>query len=122
MRLDKISTCPPDDINKKDIEDETRQYQKEIGKLQVKMFAQNKKSLLVVMQGMDAAGKGGAVRETFRDVNPMGCRVLPFKKPSDEEFAHDFLWRVHERVPKKGMIHVFDRSHYEDVLIQRVKK
>ena len=122
MKLSKISTSPPDELSKKEVEKETRAYQKEIGKLQVKMFAEGKKSLLVVMQGMDAAGKGGAVRETFQDVNPMGCRIVPFKKPSDLEFAHDFLWRVHDKVPKDGMIHVFDRSHYEDVLIQRVKK
>lgn len=122
IRLRKIRTTPPDDLDKSEIKITTRQYQEEIQNWQRKLYAEGKQSLLVVFQGMDAAGKGGAIRRTFKEVNPMGCRVYPFKKPSTEEFAHDFLWRVHERAPAKGMVHVFDRSHYEDVLVQRVHK
>jgi PPK2 family polyphosphate:nucleotide phosphotransferase len=101
---------------------DTHFYRMQIAELQEKMYAQNKKSLLVVIQGMDAAGKGGAIKNTFKEANPMGCKVFPFKKPTEEEFAHDFLWRINKRTPQKGMIHIFDRSHYEDVLIQWVHK
>lgn len=120
IKLLDIPTTPPKDLDKDDCKVKAKKYQKKIGEWQKKLYAEGKQSLLVVMQGMDAAGKGGAVRETFGEVNPLGCRIFPFKKPTDLEFAHDFLWRVHERVPEAGMIHVFDRSHYEDVLIQRV--
>ncbi len=122
IKLSKVSTAPPENISKREVKEKTKRYQEEIRVLQKKLFAESKQSLLVVFQGMDAAGKGGAIRETFKEVNPMGCRVFPFKKPTEREFAHDFLWRVHQRVPQEGMIHVFDRSHYEDVLIQRVHK
>jgi PPK2 family polyphosphate:nucleotide phosphotransferase len=71
---------------------------------------------------MDASGKDGAIKSVFGFVNPIGCRVIPFKKPSETEMKHDFLWRVHQQVPERGMLHVFNRSHYEDVLIQRVHK
>ncbi len=120
VKLIDIATKPSDDIDKGDLKKRTKDYQEAIGKWQKKLFAEGKQSLLVVIQGMDAAGKGGSIRETFMEVNPMGCRVLPFKKPTELEFAHDFLWRVHDRTPENGMIHIFDRSHYEDVLIQRV--
>lgn len=74
------------------------------------------------MQGMDASGKDGAIRDVFKGVNPMGVRVFSFKKPTEEELDHDFLWRIHKCTPPKGMMHVFNRSHYEDVLIVRVHK
>lgn len=122
IHLEKISTKSPKEINKEDVSNKTKEYQDKIAELQEMLFAQNKKSILIVFQGMDAAGKGGAIKNTFREVNPMGCRVIPFKKPTEEEFAHDFLWRVHQKTPPKGMIHIFDRSHYEDVLIQWVHK
>ena len=120
VNLMDMHTGPPADAAKHKLKEETKDLQEKLRIWQRKLYAENKQSLLVVIQGMDASGKGGAVRETFKEVNPMGCRVYPFKKPTEEEFAHDFLWRVHERVPQKGMISVFDRSHYEDVLIQRV--
>jgi len=120
IRLLDIPTGPPDGLDKDDIKKETRKLQKKVEELQNILYAESKQSLLCVFQGMDAAGKGGAIRNTFKEVNPAGCRVYPFKKPSDEEFSHEFLWRVHKVVPPNGMIHVFDRSHYEDVLIQRV--
>jgi PPK2 family polyphosphate:nucleotide phosphotransferase len=86
------------------------------------MFAEKKHNFLVVMQGMDASGKDGATREVFQYCNPTGIDAYPFRKPTEEEFAHDFLWRIHKKAPAKGMIMVFIRSHYEDVLIQRVHK
>lgn len=92
----------------------------ELIELQVRLYAEGKQKLLVVLQAMDAGGKDGTIRHTFKGVNPQGVRVTSFKKPSDEELAHDFLWRIHRAVPAKGMIGVFNRSHYEDVLVVRV--
>ena len=89
--------------------------------LQEKLYAEGKRSLLVVLQAMDAAGKDSTVREVFSPVNPTGCRVISFKAPSKEELAHDYLWRIHAHTPPDGHITVFNRSHYEEVLIVRVK-
>jgi PPK2 family polyphosphate:nucleotide phosphotransferase len=86
------------------------------------MYAEEKHSLLVVFQGMDASGKDGATRKVFRYCSPAGVSAYAFKKPTEVEFDHDFLWRVHKLAPRKGRIQIFNRSHYEDVLIQRVHK
>jgi len=120
IKLKDYATDAPDELDKDEIEDLTDEMAEEIGDLQEIMFAQKKYSLLVVFQGMDASGKNGATEKVFRDCKPIGLNVISFKKPTDEEFAHDFLWRVHKHTPAKGMIHIFNRSHYEDVLIQRV--
>lgn len=77
-------------------------------------------AVLIVLQGMDAAGKSGAIRNLFSHISPSHVRVKAFKKPTEEELAHDFLWRVHQAAPRKGEVVIFDRSHYEDILIQRV--
>lgn len=122
ISLAKLPTHPGASLDKEAHKQETKRFQDIIEDLQVRLFAENKQSLLIVLQGMDAAGKSGAIRETFKEVNPMGVRIYPFKKPTDIELAHDFLWRVHQVVPPRGMIHVFDRSHYEDVLVQRVHR
>jgi PPK2 family polyphosphate:nucleotide phosphotransferase len=92
-----------------------------IADLQARLYAEEQRSLLVVLQGIDAAGKDSSVKHVFRGTNPQGVRVYSFKEPSNEESAHDFLWRYHQATPAKGMIHVFNRSHYEDVLVVRVK-
>lgn len=120
--LDQIDTRAPFSLDKRKIKSETKTMIKELGEWQHKLYAESKQSLLIVLQGMDASGKDGAVRTVFSSVNPLGCRVKPFKKPTELEFSHDFLWRVHKEVPEQGMIQVFNRSHYEDVLIQRVEK
>lgn len=120
IRLAKISTKPPQDADRDKIEKETKKIVKEIGKLQEKMYAENKHSLLVVFQGMDSSGKDGATHAVFQRCSPSGVHAISFKKPTDLEFAHDFLWRVHKEVPRKGMIKIFNRSHYEDILIQWV--
>ncbi|MCA6073972.1 PPK2 family polyphosphate kinase [Fulvivirga sedimenti] len=122
IKLAEISTLPPGDLDKEPIEDATKKITKEIEDLQEIMQAQRKYSLLVVMQGMDASGKDSAVKKVFDEIGPAGIKVQAFKKPTEEEMSHDFLWRVHKHVPEKGMIQVFNRSHYEDVLIQRVHK
>ena len=92
-----------------------------IADLQARLYAEEQRALLVVLQGIDAAGKDSTVAHVFRGTNPQGCRVYSFKEPSNEEAAHDFLWRYHQHTPAFGMIHVFNRSHYEDVLVVRVK-
>ena len=91
-----------------------------LDKLQYLLYADHKHALLVVVQGLDAAGKDGTIRHVMAGVNPQGCRVTSFKPPSAEEAAHDFLWRVHKAVPPVGDIGIFNRSHYEDVLVVRV--
>ena len=92
----------------------------EINALHDIMVAQGKHKLLLILQGMDTSGKDGTVKHLFSYCNPLGIRLTSFKKPTDEELAHDFLWRAHARVPKNGEITIFNRSHYEDVLITRV--
>src|SRR5580658_264727 len=84
------------------------------------LYAEHKRSLLIVLQGMDAAGKDGTIRHVMSGVNPQGCSVTSFKQPSALDLDHDFLWRIHAAVPPKGTIGIFNRSHYEDVLIARV--
>jgi len=86
------------------------------------LYAENRRSLLIVLQGMDASGKDGTIKHVMSGVNPQGCTVTAFKEPSAEERAHDFLWRIHAAVPKNGSIGIFNRSHYEDVLIARVHR
>jgi len=91
-----------------------------LAELQRILYAESKRSLLVILQAMDAGGKDGTIRHVFGSVNPQGCRVTSFKSPTSEELDHDFLWRVHRAAPRKGEIGIFNRSHYEDVLIVRV--
>jgi PPK2 family polyphosphate:nucleotide phosphotransferase len=93
----------------------------QIADLQERLYAEEKRSLLLVLQGIDAAGKDGTVKHVLRGTNPSGVRVYSFRQPTSEEAAHDFLWRYHQATPADGMIHVFNRSHYEDVLVVRVK-
>jgi PPK2 family polyphosphate:nucleotide phosphotransferase len=88
--------------------------------LQDRLWAESRRSLLVVLQAMDAGGKDGTIKHVFRGVNPQGCRVQSFKEPTHLELAHDFLWRVHRAAPRGGEIGIYNRSHYEDVLITRV--
>jgi PPK2 family polyphosphate:nucleotide phosphotransferase len=91
-----------------------------LGDLQDRLWAEARRSVLVVLQGIDAAGKDGTINKVMEAFNPQGCPVTSFKVPSTEELAHDFLWRVHKAVPRKGEIGIFNRSHYEDVLVVRV--
>ena len=104
------------DIKKK-LKEENEELNAKIIEYQKIMYAQGKYSMLIVLQGMDAAGKDGAVRETFHGINLMWADVQAFKVPSSDEFAHDFLWRIHKWTPAKGMIQIFNRSYYEDMLV-----
>ncbi len=90
--------------------------------LQTRLWAESRRSLLLILQGTDASGKDGTVAHVFSGVNPQGTQVTSFKPPTAEELAHDFLWRVHQAVPRAGEIGIFNRSHYEDVLVARVRK
>ncbi|MEK6595349.1 MAG: polyphosphate kinase 2 family protein [Pseudomonadota bacterium] len=91
-----------------------------LSELQERLYANGSQALLIVLQGMDTSGKDGTIRSVMSGVNPQGCKVVTFKTPSAEELGHDFLWRVHQKAPAKGQIGIFNRSHYEDVLITRV--
>jgi len=95
---------------------------KRICELQHKMYAQNKYSLLIILQGTDASGKDGLTKGLLKYCNPVGIEVDSFKKPTEEEYAHDFLWRIHKVSPRKGTTHIFIRSHYEDILVPTVGK
>jgi PPK2 family polyphosphate:nucleotide phosphotransferase len=99
---------------------ELERLAKEMSTLQEALSAAQHQSMLIILQGMDTSGKDGTIRHVFSNVNPQGCYVHSFKQPTLEELAHDFLWRVHQVTPAKGMIGIFNRSHYEDVLIVRV--
>ena len=120
LTLKDISCDPPKDAEKKEFKKKTKQYQKLIDEWQNKLYAEHKHAILLVFQGMDASGKDGAVRSVFSEVNPQGISVHSFKVPTKEELDHDFLWRIHKQTPEKGMIKIFNRSHYEDVLVTRV--
>ncbi|MCB0696097.1 MAG: polyphosphate kinase [Chitinophagaceae bacterium] len=120
IRLKDISTRAPKGWDKDETKNKLTAILTELDELQNLLYAENKHSILIVLQGMDASGKDGLVRDVFSHVNPNGVRVYSFKVPTELELSHDFLWRVHQVTPPKGMIHVFNRSHYEDILVTRV--
>jgi PPK2 family polyphosphate:nucleotide phosphotransferase len=93
-----------------------------IDSLQDRLYAEGKRALLVVLQGTDSAGKDGTIKHVFKEVGPLGVTVTAFRRPTDLELAHDFLWRAHNAVPRRGFIGIFNRSHYEAVLVERVRK
>lgn len=108
------------DGDKKRAKEELRQLNKKMEALQEMLYAEHKHKLLVVLQGMDTSGKDGTIRNVFEGVNPQGVKVANFKVPTQEQLDHDYLWRIHQQVPGKGEIVIFNRSHYEDVLVVRV--
>jgi len=121
INLDKIAAdFKPKDLDRDEAEGRFRELIGELRDLQHLMYAEDRRSLLIVLQGRDAAGKDGTIRHVFGPMNPQGTRVTSFKVPSKEELAHDFLWRCHRAAPKRGTVGIFNRSHYEDVLVVRV--
>ncbi|HEX5624912.1 MAG TPA: PPK2 family polyphosphate kinase [Saprospiraceae bacterium] len=118
--LSKIPTRPPKNADKKTIKKKTEELAEKIGLYCEMLYAEKKNSLLVVLQGMDASGKDGVAKSVFKFCPALNIDAHAFKKPTEEEMAHDFLWRVHKYAPAKGQIKLFIRSHYEDILIQRV--
>jgi len=109
-------------VSKPDAEAAAEKHIKRLERLHELLYAEGKHALLIVLQGMDAAGKDGTIKHVMSGVNPQGCSVTSFKEPTKLDLAHDFLWRIHEAVPASGAIGIFNRSHYEDVLIARVHK
>lgn len=109
-------------MDKKATEKELTKILNDLDELQNLLYAEGKHSLLIVIQGMDASGKDGLTRDVFTSMNPQGVNVVSFKEPTKEELAHDFLWRIHQHAPGRGMIHIFNRSHYEDILVTRVHR
>jgi PPK2 family polyphosphate:nucleotide phosphotransferase len=122
VRLPDYDANANGDMNKEEGAAKLAKLSAELGAVQEQLYAAGQHSLLLILQGMDTSGKDGAIRGVLADVNPQGCRVESFKAPTEEELAHDFLWRAHRVTPRKGMIGVFNRSHYEDVLVVRVHK
>jgi PPK2 family polyphosphate:nucleotide phosphotransferase len=106
--------------DKADAADRVSEWIERLSDLQNRLWAEAQRSVLIVLQGMDASGKDGTIRRVFSGVNPQGCRVVSFKAPTPIEKAHDFLWRVHQYLPARGEIGIFNRSHYEDVVAARV--
>ena len=120
VKLTSISTRAPKGLDKEKTKAKTEKILLELDELQNLLIAENKHALLVIIQGMDASGKDGALRNVFGSLNPLGVTVKSYKAPTAEELSHDFLWRIHSNAPAKGMIKIFNRSHYEDILITRV--
>ena len=120
FRVGAAPTAPPGEVDKVALKAARRERTLEIYELQRKLYADNRYSVLLVFQAMDAGGKDGTIRNVFTGVNPAGFQVSSFKAPSDEELEHDFLWRVARKLPERGRIGVFNRSHYEEVLVVRV--
>ncbi len=113
----KLEDWSPDgDKKKENVERELVRLSSQMSELQYKLFADNSRSLLIILQGVDASGKDGTIRHVMGALNPQSCYVKPFKVPTAEEVLHDYLWRVHMSIPKKGQIAIFNRSHYEDVI------
>lgn len=120
-RVDRAATAPPEDKpKKKACKARLSEAVEQLAELQRKLYAHDRYSLLLVFQAMDAAGKDSTIRNVLSGVNPAGCQVSSFKRPSHEEYDHDFLWRHVRRLPERGRIGVFNRSHYESVLVVRV--
>ncbi len=118
--LDSIRGDDDQGMSKGDGKALVKENRERLAELQERLYAEGKQSVLLVLQAMDTAGKDSTIEQVTKGINPQGCIVSGFKKPTPEELAHDFLWRVHKRTPGKGMIGIFNRSHYEDVLIVRV--
>ena len=117
-----VNTRAGKEFDKRETKEKTAKILEELQELQNLLFAENKHSMLVVIQGMDGSGKDGVIRNVFTSMNPQGVDVKSYKAPTPEELSHDFLWRIHQHAPAKGMIRIFNRSHYEDILVTRVHK
>ncbi len=125
-KLVKLSSFDPDDCGGYKCEEEAEarliELRQELAELQGLLYADNQHALLVILQGMDASGKDGTIRHVMNGITPLGCRVTAFRAPSEEERDHDFLWRIYKVLPRYGEIGIFNRSHYEDVLVVRVRQ
>ncbi|RRK11469.1 polyphosphate kinase 2 family protein [Lactiplantibacillus garii] len=121
LGLTQIATAPNAKYtDEKAIKAQIAKNIKQLTELQGKLYAQDRYGVLIIFQAMDAAGKDSMIAHIMSGINPQGCQVASFKQPSSKELAHDYLWRIHRQVPKRGMIEIFNRSYYEDVLVSRV--
>ena len=120
--LARIDTRAPKEFDKEEIKEKTSVLVEELDDLQNLLYAERKHSVLVILQGPDSSGKDGVIRNVLGNMNPQGVTVKSYKAPTEEELSHDFIWRIHQHAPQKGMIQIFNRSHYEDILITRVHK
>lgn len=118
--LSKLPTLPPDEFSKEDCKKELATFHKKLYQLQNVFYADGRFALLIIFQDIDTSGKDGTIRHVMTCMNPMGVQVKPFKQPTTEELSHDFLWRVYPHFPAKGMIEVFNRSYYEDILVPSI--
>ena len=124
LSLSDIPTAPPSEPKKSDlatVKSEIAELSARLNKLQLRLHASNEHGVLLVLQGMDTSGKDGAIRHVFSHVSPLGVRAEPFGAPSEDERRYDYLWRVHTKAPRRGELVIFNRSHYEDVLVTRVR-
>lgn len=120
MNFSLSDTRAPDSVSREEIAAKLKNSQSRLFELQNLFYANQERSLLIILQGLDAAGKDSTIKHVFSCVNPMGCNVKSFKKPTEEERKHGFLWRIYQHLPAKGMIQIFNRSHYEDILVPTV--
>jgi len=120
--INQLSAKAPDSVNKADTKKQFRKLQEQLPVLQNLFYAEGKHALLIILQGMDTSGKDSTIRHVFSAINPQGCKVKSFKKPTEEELSHDFLWRIYSQLPEKRMIQLFNRSHYEDIIVPSVNK
>lgn len=118
--LKDISTLPPEQTSKNEYKDGLTAFHKQLFELQNVFYADGRYGLLIILQGMDTSGKDGTIRHVMTCMNPMGLRVQSFKKPTEEEKKHDFLWRIYPHIPAKSMMQVFNRSYYEDIIVPSV--
>jgi PPK2 family polyphosphate:nucleotide phosphotransferase len=119
---DAHATWPDHGMGEEELEHLSAKESERISDLQRVLYADARHAVLIVLQGRDASGKDGTIRKVFSAVNPQGCTVASFKQPTELELRHDFLWRIHQQIPPRGMIGIFNRSHYEDILVPRVHK
>ena len=122
IKLTEIDTRAPKSFDKEKTREKLPAILEELDELQNLLYAEGKHSILIVIQGMDGSGKDGVIRNVLGNMNPQGVTVKSYKAPTPEELGHDFLWRIHQHAPQKGMIQIFNRSHYEDILVTRVHK
>jgi PPK2 family polyphosphate:nucleotide phosphotransferase len=122
FKLAKFDPAETAGFKKTEAQTIVKAHAERLGELQERLYAEDRWALLIILQGVDAAGKDGVIKRVMAELNPQGCAVHPFKVPTSEELEHDFLWRVVKRLPYRGDIAIFNRSHYEDVLVVRVHK
>ncbi|MCB0777916.1 MAG: polyphosphate kinase, partial [Chitinophagaceae bacterium] len=120
-RITSQPSLPPGNADKEHCKKELKRLKKELFELQNKFYADGRFGLLIILQGMDTAGKDGTTRHAFSSMNPLGVSVTSFKKPNGNELEHDFLWRIYPHIPARRMIGIFNRSYYEDILVPQIQ-